>query len=581
MKQLKFMLAAATAVGIAAAAQASYLSGSTDFESGTVASLFTYNGAAAEPNDENESAIVEGAAEGVAVGNNNFGDTHNFKLEVNTGTTPILRRVTGSDTTQSLANGNVYIDTLVKFTVTPDGDTPEATAEDKLMIYLKEDLSDSENPVTNLVAIAGFYGATEFAGDTPYVLTVGDDDIVPNKWYRLTVSAIGNIAGSLAQGSVVPAFTIKIDGVTCIADKKIYDAANEAAQLLFLGSSMSEDIEKKEILLSRVQNDTTLKAVGFAGEGEVDDLVISTFDPSKTVVDFTLALADVPDGMGNVTYETPIENGTLDAEAKTVYCYSDNCTVTVDYTPVDNYTATWSATGADAPTSNTFAPVDNAAYTLTFAYVAPSPVDFTYTFKLGDGVSSVTYTIGTADSVTIYEDTVVPNIVKDSKILVEAKAKNWYKIVGGTGPYTVTEDKTISVTATDASGDIVVPVPEGTNPDTVNKILAWAKKENMTPADVTNADTLMDNYLLNVTDLNKAPQIKIVEIDLSGDAPAVKAEITEADGTTKIKDLTSDAINGTVKYKVATDLQNLDSADSVEEIPASADGSQFIRVVVE
>ena len=392
MKQLKFMLAAATAVGIAAAAQASYLSGSTDFESGTVASLFTYNGAAAEPNDENESAIVEGAAEGVAVGNNNFGGTHNFKLKVNTGTTPILRSVNGTDEGASLATGNVYVDTLVQFTVTPKDDDPTPATEngvvkDKLMVYLKERATEVDGQTvlsTNLCVKGGYCAAAGGAVSVKeYVLTVGNGvEIVPNKWYRLTVTAYGNVASV----GTYPAYSIKLDGNACTLDSMTFDA-NSAAPA-FLTSQYQTDLVAKSIVLSMVQ-ESKIKSVGFAGEGEVDDLVISTFNPAKTVVDFTLTLAgDAANGLlGNITYTTDASSGTLASGANLVSAYQGD-TVTVSYTLAENYKADWSSVVINDQFE---VAADQADLTLTITKNAPSTVDFT--FVKGDGVNAVTYTI--------------------------------------------------------------------------------------------------------------------------------------------------------------------------------------------
>ena len=61
-------------------------------------------------------------------------------LQVNTGTEPLLRKIdaTGNMAVPLDATKKVYIDTMVQFTVTPEGDTVTAGDNDKLMIYLKE-----------------------------------------------------------------------------------------------------------------------------------------------------------------------------------------------------------------------------------------------------------------------------------------------------------------------------------------------------------------------------------------------------------------------------------------------------------
>ena len=157
MKQLKFMLAAATAVGLATAAQAdvnTYLVGTgadakenfdtaTPGDAATSLTGYSYAGATAA---DNESVVVTNGYNG------------SQSLQVNTGTDPIVRDLNYGERTDidMTAEGfkSLTIDTMVQFTVTPDGDTVTPGDDDKLMIYLKEDLSDAENPVTNLVVRA-------------------------------------------------------------------------------------------------------------------------------------------------------------------------------------------------------------------------------------------------------------------------------------------------------------------------------------------------------------------------------------------------------------------------------------------
>jgi hypothetical protein len=138
-------------------------------------------------------------------------------------------------------------------------------------------------------------------------------------------------------------------------------------------------------------------------------------------------------------------------------------------------------------------------------------LDFTYTIKLADGVSSVTYTIGSDEPVTITAETVVEDIAKDSTIVVTAEAKDWYKITAGTGTYAVTADETITVEAaktadvtTDSEGNVKIEVTENTKPADVgvktgsfaaadtkpaelNKALTWATSKGGAAASAAGA----------------------------------------------------------------------------------------------
>jgi hypothetical protein len=126
MKQLKFMLAAATAIGLATASQAAEqtnkLVDNENFDSATVGAAattlmgYSYAGATAT---DNESVVKAGGYNGSA-----------NALQVNTGTDPLLRalsQVQASARKLDLTSyKSVYIDTMVQFTVTPAGDTVTA-----------------------------------------------------------------------------------------------------------------------------------------------------------------------------------------------------------------------------------------------------------------------------------------------------------------------------------------------------------------------------------------------------------------------------------------------------------------------
>ena len=303
MKTLKFMLAAATAIGLASAYAEPDAGASTGFEGieletpvvtglkddGTSGSpsFFYYDGDTAE---ENESTIVSITGTGnlpASLPRGATGDSQKI-LQVSTGEKPLLR------TFQSLSGGkpqdatgftqDVYVDTLVQFTVTPYTDKVTPGESDKLMIYLKE-YTNSVGTVegTNLVVVGGYCPqlATFVAKDYKAQLQT---PVEPGKWYRLTVRAVPNVGNSVTT----PAFMVYLDGQvltfdsTCCADmmtqittiSQDYQSVASASQMVFsiLGTSAG----------------ATLQAVGFAGEGKVDDLMITSgLDPFATVYNFT------------------------------------------------------------------------------------------------------------------------------------------------------------------------------------------------------------------------------------------------------------------------------------------------------
>ena len=569
MKQLKFMLAAATAISLATAAQAARFSGSTDFEGDfDLATEFTYSGTAGD----NESAIIPGVPTDVErPANNGFTATPANVLQVNTGTEPIVRNIDGG-TDVVLNGGAVYIDTLVKFTVTPENDTVEPTKvdgviQDKLMVYLR----DEGDAGKNLYVVAGYYDGEDVLKYDSYLIKSNVD---PDVWHRLVVKAIDDISGG-ALGGKFPGFQIYLDGDAesnmCVSDSYMADMTG----MLTPETGMFLSMKSAESTASSGLSSVTLTSVGFAGEGKVDDLVISTFDPSKTVVDFTLTLAgDVADGLsGNATYASSAAGTvTLNSGENACVRYSDE-NVTISYSLAEGYKAEWSEGG-----SASFAPTAGTTYTLTVSRDV-NTVDFT--LALGEGVSAVQWTIGgvtqTANSGTVEDGQLIT--------IVKVTYADWY---GPTGTYVDGYEFAysealgtgIKVEAKElTSADLDVTVPEGTATATVDAALAWAKAANKSTTDVESATNLIANYLLNVTDLTDEPQIKITGIDLSGAAPTVTAEVTTSAGTT-IKTLTADNINeaAAIKYKAAATLEALKSATSKAAIEA---GDQFIQVVVD
>lgn len=267
MKQLKFMLAAATAIGLATAAQAATttslnLFGDTEpvdtFEAGTQSALLT-NYRYLSDDGENDSKVENGA------------------LTVSTGENPLLRPLDLQDgvaaSVDMTATGfeSLYIDTMVQFTVTPAGDDVEAKTDDKLMIYLAEftngvDGASAETPVTKLVVKAGNI-KTQMSQweveETTYI--VDNFTVAPNEWYQLVVTAK---LGTRNQ----PHFEIKM--------KK---SSDETFTNIASGTVAS--------FPSLIKAEKTLTYVGFAGEGVVDNLTAVKLTVVNSV-DFTFTWSD-------------------------------------------------------------------------------------------------------------------------------------------------------------------------------------------------------------------------------------------------------------------------------------------------
>ena len=288
MKQLKFMLAAATAIGLATAAQADQKFKDT-FEDGEMPAGYSY--VPVDENDNDNESQIEA-------------DGYNSEkaLKVNTGTNPLLRAldyVSSSGSAQAVplsATKSVYIDTMVKFTLTPTNDTPTPVAGDKLMIYVEEVPAVGETPASNKLVI--WAAGDDVDGNVSATKCETNLAIDTDKWYRLYVESVAVLAGQNAENEDMyyPCFKISLaeEGETL---------APIASSAEFAGLAELDDpsayFPSLEILSAPdgVVN-PAITYVGFAGEGKVDDLAFGTVE-TVTGIDFTLTLGT---GVSAVTY---------------------------------------------------------------------------------------------------------------------------------------------------------------------------------------------------------------------------------------------------------------------------------------
>ena len=317
------MLAAATAIGIASVAQAGQnRNASTGFEKlpqGTkvitgiidnkigdtdVNSYFCYVGANADDNESEIVAFTDNATPvtrptGITKFDGADATSRANALQVSTGTDPLLR------TFKPVANSvpqdgeefttSTYIDTLVQFTVTPSTDTVTPGENDKLMIYLKETAkTDPEgNPTgetaTNLVVMAGFLKTDYTVTPKEFVLT--KKGIEPGVWYRLTVEAVPAVIDATVVSGAI-GFKIKLDNEELQTGEATYVEDDDLIAVISESEKVGTGIVDGAVFLSLLTGEAakcTLQAVGFAGEGLVDDLIVTDVDPAVRTVNFTLA----------------------------------------------------------------------------------------------------------------------------------------------------------------------------------------------------------------------------------------------------------------------------------------------------
>jgi len=324
MKQLKFMLAAATAIGLATAAQADGVKETKTVNNENFDGVVLEDGQYARDlpgysysdpgNLADDESTISTAAEG-------YNGTKSLK--VNTGTNALLRAMMASGDTAIpitlTAEKSVYIDTMVQFTVTPAGDTVTNGDDDKLMIYLAEATNETGVVTgTNLMVKAGKHVQTQSGRDKidsfePLDVAVSASGITvaPNVWYRLKVTSY--VVGSITL------FTATLDGVDLVAETQMYllDTENKIFPSMVYGTDDS----------------ATLTYVGFAGEGMVDNLTVATLEP-QTSVDFTFTWTT--DGISAVTYTVGDKSGTVNS-GTAIADLDPGATITIAVTPADWY----------------------------------------------------------------------------------------------------------------------------------------------------------------------------------------------------------------------------------------------------
>ena len=191
---------------------------------------------------------------------------------------------------QDVPDGGLYIDTMVQFTPTEDGGTPETTGGDKLAIWLNV---DSETGATNLCVKARQVSGTECDGTVDELGTVYKITNVvpqPGTWYRLTVKAVPDLTSYGLFGG----FQIFLDNAELVADKMTVDEdayGTLQGDVEYCSPEKLALIAGKKVFASLVEL-TDLQAVGFKGSGALDNLAVTDEDPLPApgeTIDFTIA----------------------------------------------------------------------------------------------------------------------------------------------------------------------------------------------------------------------------------------------------------------------------------------------------
>ena len=170
------------------------------------------------------------------------------------------------------AETGLYIDTMVQFTPTEDGGTPDLGEDDKLAIWL-----NVKDNVTNL-CVQALQAKSEFSANVPQTFVLnnaaGNLTINAGEWYRLKVK-VNRLM------DVMTAYEIFIgnDQLKAVGDELPWDASSAA---LFAESPFKDQIAANQLFVSlqgMEEKAPALTAVGFKGSGAIDSLQFTTQDP--------------------------------------------------------------------------------------------------------------------------------------------------------------------------------------------------------------------------------------------------------------------------------------------------------------
>lgn len=232
----------------------------------------------------------------------------------------------------------IYIDTMVQFTATEDGSEPDVGEDAKLAIWLNVATDESGASTTNLCVRGASLDDGFVASATTFTI-VNKSDIVPGKWYRLTVEAIADIEPDDEYGlDPISGFIVRLDGDVLVADKcTVPDAVKDECKDMDISEILQNVFDNKVFANIKGDADSTLTAVGFKGSGAIDEFLATDAEPSFeaviTTVDFTLAWGE---GVSAVKYT--IDGGAeQEAENNKSFKVENGKTVTVAATAADWY----------------------------------------------------------------------------------------------------------------------------------------------------------------------------------------------------------------------------------------------------
>ena len=357
-------------------------------------------------------------------------------LDVKTSFTNGVERYINSDGSVYTMDGDVFVDTLVKFTTADEElEVPDGT---KLAIYLKEitEADGDEIISTNLIVRAGAYG------DDGVTLSPCSYDCGkfanPDDWHRLTVRAIKGAYSNTSIG-----FVIFIDSTVLVKFSKDQSSGYKSDRLS--NEAKAFDIQRglfPSLIDGGSNNGQMLTGIGLAGSGAIDDIVFQSETPAGIAVDNVVTLKwdehvtsvsysvngaaatsvgddDLGDGFCVIKYEKNGMTVAVTAEYETGYAagaWTNGTDATLSAT-----TFVFSGSGGDAWAQIVSKYVrDDYSVTINGETVKYSLIDDVLEAINNDDVTSATITL--LNDVTIGRETVVEG--QESYVRPKARFEN-------------------------------------------------------------------------------------------------------------------------------------------------------------
>ena len=365
MKKLMVMLsAAAMSFGLFAADEG--FKAGDGFESATAESAFTPSDPWSQGGSTAGTYTVKAYGTGEAYGKDvpaQYADdeaNNNYLKVATTFGNPLLLNVPTAD--QTVGDG-LYFDSLVKFTACDYEDDPTYT-DAKLLVYLKE--TDAEGTETHLYVKAGQMTGVSTVAPAVYdcgAWSKGDD------WVRLTVRAINDAT----DGELVPAFVVFVDGEPIGTQTAVGDAAFVAA-LTPAAADWNLKLGVHSLFPSlSVGEAAKVVSVGFDGQGSIDDVAVTTTQPTFAKDSDFLTITWDPAQVDVTVEGEPVSGGTYNHPF--TGSMTDPQTVTVVATAKEGYAITGTeGTGCSYEGDTVTIPAESFTPTLAIASKLNKPV---------------------------------------------------------------------------------------------------------------------------------------------------------------------------------------------------------------